>query len=128
MAATANDHVDPVRLAPGGLVVLSTRGRTMGVPAIMTDCRFERLEGRLFLVGVNQPCRANQFEWTNGTTRRVAWDVVDEYVVFDSLNTNLVPNWTTSTVNQVYLWDASSHAVSAVSVAYSGGGPKYPVY
>jgi hypothetical protein len=81
----AQEESQPVEIFTNGAMVIWTRGRSMAIPAIMTNCRFERREGRLFVVGVNQPCRANLHEWTNGTTRSIAWDAVDEYVVFDSL-------------------------------------------
>lgn len=69
----------------GRAVLLYTRGRPLTVPVALTDCRFERQGGRLFLVGTSQPCRSWLTEWSDGTLRCIAWDAVDEYVVFDSL-------------------------------------------
>ena len=37
------------------------------------------------MVGTNRPCRSWLTEWCDGTRRCVAWDAVEEYVVFDSL-------------------------------------------
>ncbi|HEY1188560.1 MAG TPA: hypothetical protein VGE74_12985, partial [Gemmata sp.] len=76
---------DEVPDLAGRTVVVFTRGRPLAIPVVLTDCRFERQGGRLFLVGTNQPCRSWLAEWCDGTRRCVAWDAVEEYVVFDSL-------------------------------------------
>lgn len=45
--------------------------------------KFEWQAGRLFLIGVVPNC-STKSDWTAGCTAAVAWDRVQEYVVFDS--------------------------------------------
>jgi hypothetical protein len=48
---------------------------------LLTDCRFERVAGRLFLTGLNCDC-----ESAGGSPRQaVAWDAVIEVVSFRSV-------------------------------------------
>jgi hypothetical protein len=89
LATTAGGQPDPgpntVPDFAGRAVIVYTSNRPVTVPIILTDCRFERQGGRLFLVGISQPCRRSLVEWSDGSVRCVAWDAVEEYVVFDSL-------------------------------------------
>lgn len=69
----------------GKVVVVQTRGRPLGNPVVLSDCRFESQVGRLFLVGVRQPSAPDRASWTDGALCCVAWDCVEEYMEFGSL-------------------------------------------
>jgi hypothetical protein len=68
----------------GKVVVLYCRGRTLKYPVVLSDCCFEVQVGRVFLLGKDQP-RGRFHGWTDGLRRGVAWESVEEYLVFESL-------------------------------------------
>jgi hypothetical protein len=39
----------------------------------------------LFLSGTNVPHAPGAYNWTDGVRRLVAWDAVEEYMIFDSV-------------------------------------------
>jgi hypothetical protein len=55
------------------------------MPVILTECRFESLGDRLFFAGIEQSCYRSLTEWSQGVRRSVAWETVEGYLVFDSL-------------------------------------------
>jgi len=69
----------------GKTVVVHTRIHPVSMPSILGDCRFESQAGRLFLVGVRQPCSPHTPSWTDGILCCIAWECVEEYLVFGSL-------------------------------------------
>lgn len=69
----------------GKIVVVQTRNRPLSNPAILSDCRFEWQGGRLFLTAIRQPCASHLPSWTDGARCCIAWECVEEYLVFDSL-------------------------------------------
>jgi hypothetical protein len=69
----------------GKALVVYTRGLGPSMPVILTECRFESLGGRLFLAGVERSCYRWLKEWSEGARRRVAWEAVESFLVFDSL-------------------------------------------
>lgn len=50
---------------------------------ILVDPRFELQAGRLFLIGTSPP-EASKRDWLAGLDEALAWDRVQEYVVFAS--------------------------------------------
>ena len=70
----------------GRALVVYTRSLGPSMPIILTECRFESVGGRLFLAGVDQSCRRALREWSEGMPRWVAWEIVEGYLVFDSLD------------------------------------------
>jgi hypothetical protein len=84
-ADTPAPKSDTVPDFTGRAVLVWTRNRPLVSPMILTDCRFERQGGRLFLLGTSRSSRSWLTEWDDGTLRAVAWDAVDDYLVFDSL-------------------------------------------
>jgi len=46
--------------------------------------QFERQGGRMFIVG-SVPNESSQDNWMEGLTTAIAWDTVQDYVVFDSM-------------------------------------------
>src|SRR5262245_11662858 len=68
----------------GKTLAISTRIRPLDTPAILSDCFLETRAGRLFLVGMGQPSRQGAKEWTAGVRQAIAWDAVEEYLVFQS--------------------------------------------
>lgn len=73
----------------GKAVVLFCRGRDIAFPIVLAYPRFEVQAGRLFLVGVTPP-RDSVGEWADGVPRGVAWECVDTYVLFDSVEEYLM--------------------------------------
>jgi hypothetical protein len=69
----------------GKTLVVYTGSLGPSMPMILTACRFESLGGRLFLAGTDQSCWRSYVEWTQGVRRWVAWDIVEGFLVFDSL-------------------------------------------
>jgi hypothetical protein len=72
---------------------LSLRGKTVAVhmrsragvpPIVLKDCMLETRGSRLFLVGTSVPVQPAVTEWTDGVRRAIAWDAVDDYLLFDS--------------------------------------------
>jgi hypothetical protein len=68
---------------PGKVVVVN--GTYM--MAVLTDCRFERIAGRTFLVGTDRGA-ALTAGVPDGLTRAIAWDsdAVRDLVLFDSVD------------------------------------------
>ena len=52
---------------------------------VLCDPRFEQQGGRLFLLGTPAPGTTVN-NWLEGRTVAVAWDTIDVYCVFNSLN------------------------------------------
>jgi hypothetical protein len=52
-------------------------------PCLIGDAHFEMQAGRLFLVGI-VPRGGSAGDWVAGLPSAVAWDTVQEYIVFDS--------------------------------------------
>ena len=67
----------------GKTVAVYTRSRPTG-PAVLSECMLETRGDRLFLVGTSIRTQRSAPEWTDGVRRAIAWDVVDEYFLFDS--------------------------------------------
>src|SRR4051812_37775878 len=67
----------------GKTVVVYVHSRP-GVPTALHECRFDVQGGRLFLSGVAVSGPQTLKEWTEGLRRSIAWDAVEEYLVFDS--------------------------------------------
>ncbi len=68
------------------------RGKTMAIfvrsspaaPILLHDCILERRGDRLFLAGTSIPAHQGQDEWTDGIRRAIAWDAVEQYLIFDT--------------------------------------------
>jgi hypothetical protein len=87
--SVASSEVPPEASPPdwrGKALVVYTRSLGPSMPLILTECRFESLGGRLFLAGIDQSCSRSLIEWTQGAPRWVAWEAVEGYLVFDSLD------------------------------------------
>jgi hypothetical protein len=69
---------------PGKVVVLWAGNSYM--TAVMTDCQFERIAGRMYLVGRDH-AKAFAKDFPGGLTRAIAWDseLARDVVLFDSL-------------------------------------------
>lgn len=67
----------------GKTVAALTRSRPTQ-PVLLKECLLEERGGRLFLVGVSLPAHVGAQEWTDGARRAVAWDAIDEYLLFDT--------------------------------------------
>lgn len=68
----------------GKTVAVFTRYRP-GLPqVVLSDCLLETRGDRLFLVGIGVPAQQGAPEWTDGVRRSIAWDAVEEYLLFDS--------------------------------------------
>jgi len=50
----------------------------------MSDCHLEERAGRTFLTGISEPVQPGVASWTNGVRRAVAWDAIDQYLLFES--------------------------------------------
>src|SRR5262249_18704260 len=68
---------------PGKVVVLWAGNSHM--MAVLTACRFERIAGRMFIVG-QDVARAFAKDFPGGLTRAIAWDseLAPDVIVFDS--------------------------------------------
>lgn len=68
---------------PGKVVVLWAGNSHM--MAVMTECRFERMAGRMYIVGKDN-ARAFAKAFPGGLTRAIAWDseIAQDVIVFDS--------------------------------------------
>jgi hypothetical protein len=69
----------------GKVIVVHARFRPLTNPAVLAGCRFESQLGRIFLVGVRQPSARDMPSWADGAVCCIAWECVEEYLVFDSL-------------------------------------------
>ena len=67
----------------GKTVAVYSRGRPE-TPVILSDCLMETRGERLFIVGVGIAGQRKAKEWTDGVRRSVAWDAVEEYLLFES--------------------------------------------
>jgi hypothetical protein len=69
----------------GKTVVVSSRNRSLMAPLVLTDCTFVVVGNRLFLVGTSLAPDRSRTEWSDGVRHRIAWDAVEEYLLFDSV-------------------------------------------
>jgi hypothetical protein len=83
--ATYNVVTPPVPDLTGKTLVVKTLSRPLAIPLILGGCSFETQAGRLFLSGTNVPCAPGSYNWTDGVRQLVAWDAVEEYMVFESV-------------------------------------------
>jgi hypothetical protein len=69
---------------PGKVVVLWAGNSSM--MAVMTNCRFERIAGRMYIIGQDR-ARAFTKDFAGGLTRAIAWDseLARDVILFDSL-------------------------------------------
>jgi hypothetical protein len=67
----------------GKTIAVHMRGRVDGPPIVLKECMLETRGSRLFLVGTSVPVRPAVTEWTDGVRRAIAWDAVDDYLLFD---------------------------------------------
>jgi len=68
----------------GKTVAVFVRNRPASSPVVLGECGFEMREGRLFLVGSSMASQRSTEAWTDGVRRAVAWDAIDEYLLFDT--------------------------------------------
>jgi hypothetical protein len=68
----------------GKTVAIHLRDRPIMPPVVLSDCSLETRGGRIFLVGMSLPVQRDGKEWSDGVRRAVAWDAVDEYLLFQS--------------------------------------------
>ncbi len=68
----------------GKTVAVHMSSRAGGPPIVLKDCMLETRGNRLFLVGTSVPGQPAVTEWTDGVRRAIAWDAVDDYLLFDS--------------------------------------------
>ena len=68
----------------GKTIAVHLRSRAGGPPIVLKECMLETRGGRLFLVGISVPAQPAVTEWTDGVRRAIAWDAVDDYLLFDS--------------------------------------------
>ena len=80
-------QISPVQETPklrGKTVAVYVRHRPATAPVVISDCLFETRGERLFLVGTGVSGQRLSQEWTDGVRRSIAWDAVEEYLLFDS--------------------------------------------
>src|SRR5438046_9523706 len=82
MSQSAKSTVPSLR---GKAVVVQVRNRASAAPLVLSDCFLEARGNRLFLVGTSQPAQRSRSEWSDGVRRAIAWDAVEEYFLFDTL-------------------------------------------
>jgi hypothetical protein len=68
----------------GKTIAVHLRSRAGGPPVVLKDCMLETRGNRLFLVGTSVSSQPAVTEWTDGVRRAIAWDAVDDYLLFDS--------------------------------------------
>jgi hypothetical protein len=68
----------------GKTVAVHVRNRPTDCPVVLSECMLETRGGRMFLVGTSVSARPGAKEWTDGVRRAIAWDAVDEYLLFQS--------------------------------------------
>ena len=68
----------------GKTIAVHLGGRAGGAPIVLKDCMLETRGNRLFLVGTSVSAQPAVTEWTDGVRRALAWDAVDDYLLFDS--------------------------------------------
>ena len=81
MSSSTATNVPSLR---GKTVAVHVRNRPTTPPVLLSECILESRGGRLFLVGTSQPPDRSLNDWTDGVRRAVAWDAVDEYLLFQS--------------------------------------------
>jgi hypothetical protein len=77
------------KMAPtlkGKTIVVHLRDHAMEYPVLLSDCLLEERGKRLFVVGISQPMQRGFGDWTDGTRRALAWDAVEQYFLFESLD------------------------------------------
>jgi hypothetical protein len=67
----------------GKTVAVYVRNRPQ-TPVVLGGCAFEVRESRLFLVGTSLAEQRTSESWLDGVRRAIAWDAVDEYLLFDT--------------------------------------------
>lgn len=65
--------------------VLSVLCQHENTSQLLADVVFKKYAGRVFLVG-NVPEQASQDNWTANLPSAIAWDSVQDYVIFDSVS------------------------------------------
>lgn len=80
-----NAITPPVSDLTGKTLVVKTANMPIEIPFILSGCNFETQSGRLFLSGTNVPHAPDSYTWTDGIRRLVAWDAVEDYMVFDTV-------------------------------------------
>jgi len=83
--ATYNAVIPAVPDLTGKTLVVETKARPLQDSLVLGGCSFEMQAGRLFLSGTNVPCIPGSHNWTDGVRRLVAWDSIEGYMVFDSV-------------------------------------------
>jgi hypothetical protein len=83
--ASYNVVTPPVTDLRGKTLVVRSSSRPLECPLILGGCSLETHGGRLFLSGTNVPHAPDSSNWTDGIRRLVAWEAVEEYMVFDSV-------------------------------------------
>jgi hypothetical protein len=68
----------------GKTIAVHLRSRAGGPPIVLKECMLETRGNRLFLVGTSVSVQPAVTEWTDGVRRAIAWDAVDDYLLFDS--------------------------------------------
>ncbi len=68
----------------GKTIAVHLRGRASAPPIVLKECMLETRGDRLFLVGTSMPVQPAVTEWTDGVRRAIAWDAVDDYLLFDA--------------------------------------------
>jgi hypothetical protein len=68
----------------GKTVAIFTRYRPGQPQIVLSDCMLETRGDRLFIVGTGLAAQASAPEWTDGVRRSIAWDAVEEYLLFDT--------------------------------------------
>lgn len=73
----------PSRLR-GKTMAVFARHRPQSAPVVLSDCILEERGGRLFLVGASLAAEQSAQDWTSGARRAIAWDAIEEYLLFDT--------------------------------------------
>ena len=81
MSANSNHETPTLR---GKTIAVQVRNRDTTAPIVLSECMLETRGGRTFLVGTSLPAQRAGQEWTDGVQRAIAWDAVDEYLLFQS--------------------------------------------
>jgi len=68
----------------GKTVAIFARHRSGMPPIVLSDCFLETRGERMFIVGAGMSTHQGAPEWTDGARRSVAWDAVEEYLLFDT--------------------------------------------
>ena len=68
----------------GKLLLVYCRGRDILHPLLLANPCFQQQAGRTFLVG-SVPPGDSDVGWSDGVQRAIAWDLVESYLVYDSI-------------------------------------------